>query len=271
MNRHTIRRFWGEILCSQTLETLEWERPANPIQDAINQHDFSKRCLNILCFSPWLPPPPTHFPHKLIWHTIQNDGKSRKSTHTTEVSCQIFPKTPAGWWLGTWILWFSIQLGMESSSQLTFELIFFRGVGVPTTKQPAFEAFYTPAASEAAPRSAAFCRWHGAYSAWGGAWTAASWGLWEEPEPWWRWIWWIEWCCWSRWIGKFQMKIWSNLARKLLGIEWMAKFSSLNIKKVWISEEFPVEPPTRIRCHFAKAASGWFPPRLRVFDAHPRG
>ena len=31
------------------------------------------------------------------------------------------------WWFGTWILWLPIQLGMESSSQLTNSMIFQRG------------------------------------------------------------------------------------------------------------------------------------------------
>ena len=45
------------------------------------------------------------------------------------------PHMVAGWWFGTWLLYFSIQLGM-SSSQLTFTPSFFRGVGQLVNHQP---------------------------------------------------------------------------------------------------------------------------------------
>ena len=63
-----------------------------------------------------------------------------KKVHPYNVSCQIFPKTPAGWWFGTWILWLSIQLGMEchhpnwrTRLSLTHSIIF--QIGRSTTNQ----------------------------------------------------------------------------------------------------------------------------------------
>ena len=47
----------------------------------------------------------------------------------------IYVLSLTGWWFGTWMDYFPIQLGMESSSQRTFTNSYFWGVGQPTTNQ----------------------------------------------------------------------------------------------------------------------------------------